>query len=70
MDIAGELAKRAQETDDAGDVGPAVQQMHELLGLLPPSAYEQTQALNFAQKHGLVALARVLLNTNALIYLD
>ncbi|MHC4995757.1 MAG: DUF1553 domain-containing protein, partial [Planctomycetota bacterium] len=64
MDMAEALATRVQTADDP------VTQVFELLFTRKPSREEKQQAQQVAHAHGLPALCRTLLNTNALMYLD
>ena len=64
--MAAALAKRA------GDENPQnpVRQIFKLLYSRKPTQTELTDAQAFAKTHGADALCRVMLNTNALMYLD
>jgi hypothetical protein len=69
LDMARRLAERLRR--EAGqDPGSQVRRAFELAFCRPPTPAEASEAASLVARHGLMALCRVILNTNELIYLE
>jgi hypothetical protein len=67
--MADHLAERL-EKDQPGKPDEQIVRGFELTCGRPPSADEQTASAAFVREHGLAAFCRVLLNTNAFLYVN